>query len=142
MSPLVPRAYSNPRMEQDEKLHAKNIKPTACFLSLLVKYFLNTDTTQQCDHSLKYLYFSSSILKNSNSAHFAFQKKRKVLLPPFSTKLFLHISKHRLHICQTGDLESYLWCVDMEKTLLRRTHRVYEILPGSKEVCCMVHRFL
>lgn len=30
-------------MEQVEKLHAKNLKTTAFFLSLLVKYFLNTD---------------------------------------------------------------------------------------------------
>lgn len=69
------------------------------------------------------------------------EKKDEVILLPFSTKLFLGISKHRLHIHETGDLEPYLQCTD-KNTLLRRTHRVYEILPGSKKICCMVYPFL
>ena len=60
----------------------------------------------------------------------------KDLLPPFSTKLFLGTSKHRSHIHETSNPESYLQSVDKKNTLLRRTHRVYEILPGSKEICC------
>lgn len=39
-------------------------------------------------------------------------KEEEVILLPFSTKLFLGLSKHRLHIHEPGDLEPYLQCTD------------------------------
>lgn len=58
-------------------LCAKNINTTAFFFSLLAKYFNSADINQQCGHSLKCLYSSFAIWKNSNSTHFTLQKKKK-----------------------------------------------------------------
>lgn len=43
VSSLSFKAYTNPIVEHVEKLHAKNMKPTTCFLSSLLKYFMNTE---------------------------------------------------------------------------------------------------
>lgn len=70
--------------------------------------------------------------------HFRKKKKKKVIL---HESVFGYKQTQTAHT-QDCDLKPYLQCIDKKNTLLRKTHRVYEILPGSKKICCMVHPFL